>query len=232
MRLLRGIPIARRNQYVTYFGLGVILLLLVSLADQASFRRFLGDSDPRLILVAVLLINAAALGYLLSTGAFAIYRRTSLRGWLLIAALAGSFGAVVITADTIIVFPRDINVLFPQSLLFYPVIAMLVEAAWHSLPMSLLVLAFSRFRRLDIRRISWFLVPLLALPDPVFQVVDMVAASPWGATLFVGVHVYLINLVEMIIFRGHSFVAAFAFRVFYYLVWHVIWGQVRLNVLF
>lgn len=232
MTPLRRTPKAHRDQYLIYFGLAVVLLALVLLADQASFRRFLGSLDARLTLVAVLLVNAAALGFLLSTGAFAIYRRTGRRGLLLLAALAGGFGVVVIVADTIIVFPRDMNVAFPQSLLFYPIIAMLVEAVWHSLPMAVLVLALSRFRRIDVRRASWILVPLVALPDPIFQVVDMAATSPWGATLFVGVHVYLINLTEVIIFRGHSFVGAFAFRLCYYLIWHIIWGHVRLNILF
>ncbi|UCH24562.1 MAG: hypothetical protein JSV66_11455 [Trueperaceae bacterium] len=232
MKPPRGILVAHRTQYAAYLGLGAVILALVSLADQTPFRRFLGSLDPRLVVVAVLLVNAAALGYLLTTGAFSIYRRTGYRGWLLFAALAGGFGAVVIAADAIIIFPRETNVFFPQSLLFYPVMAMLVEAAWHGVPMSLLVLLLSRFRGVNIRRSSWFLVPLVALTDPVFQVIDMVAVTPWGATLFVGVHVYLINLVEMILFRGHSFIAAFAFRLFYYLIWHVIWGYVRLTVLF
>ena len=219
-------------QFAVYLGLGVLLTGLASLAGEASFRRFLGPVDPALAVIAVLLVNAPALAYLSATGAFSIYRPAGPRGVLLVAALAGFFGAVVIVADTIIVFPRDMNVPFPESLAFYPVIAMLVEAAWHALPMALLVLALSRFRRLDLRRSSWYLVPLVALPDPIFQVVDMAAASPWGATLFVGVHVYLINLVEMILFRGHSFIGAYAFRVGYYLVWHIVWGHVRLDLLF
>jgi hypothetical protein len=40
------------------------------------------------------------------------------------------------------------------------------------------------------------------------------------------------TLVELNMFRRYDFVSMYAFRVVFYLWWHVIWGSVRLRWLF
>ena len=51
-------------------------------------------------------------------------------------------------------------------------------------------------------------------------------------TAFVTVHVLAINAVGLWLFRRYDFVTMFGFRLMYYLVWHVLWGALRLDVLF
>jgi hypothetical protein len=42
----------------------------------------------------------------------------------------------------------------------------------------------------------------------------------------------VINLVQLTLFRRYDFLTMYAFRLVYYLVWHVAWGHLRLQVLF
>ena len=59
----------------------------------------------------------------------------------------------------------------------------------------------------------------------------MGAVSGMGSGLG-GAYAFLINLSQMAIFMRHGFVAMYSFRLFYYTVWHVAWGYVRLKILF
>ena len=39
-----------------------------------------------------------------------------------------------------------------------------------------------------------------------------------------------INLTLLSIFRRYGFFAMYGFRVAYYMIWHIIWGYIRLQV--
>lgn len=42
--------------------------------------------------------------------------------------------------------------------------------------------------------------------------------------LFVAVHVFLITVVELWLLKRYDFATMFAFRLLYYLYWHIGWG--------
>ena len=37
---------------------------------------------------------------------------------------------------------------------------------------------------------------------------------------------------ELLIFKRYDFIAMYAFRLVYYLIWHIVWGYARLRSLF
>jgi hypothetical protein len=48
----------------------------------------------------------------------------------------------------------------------------------------------------------------------------------------VGVHVLVFNLLSLWFFRRYDFLSVYVFRVSYYGFWHILWGQLRLELLF
>jgi len=49
---------------------------------------------------------------------------------------------------------------------------------------------------------------------------------------FVAAHVFAINLIQLYVFRRFGFMAIYGFRFVYYACWHVIWGYLRLQLIF
>lgn len=82
-------------------------------------------------------------------------------------------------------------------------------------------------------KIIWACLLAVALLEPVYQA--MWSASnqlPLWAAVYVVLHVFLINLSELIIFRRYDFISMYAFRLVYYLFWHIGRGYARLKILF
>ena len=74
---------------------------------------------------------------------------------------------------------------------------------------------------------TWVLVLTVAATEPVAQAVLKSALLP-----FVVPHVFLIGVAELLLLRRFGYVPMVAFRLFYYLAWHVLWGEARLALLF
>lgn len=128
-------------------------------------------------------------------------------------------------------FPADINVPAPQSLLFYPSIAAVAELTFHAVPLALVAL-ISSLAPVQPTRMRLFGMVTASAIEPTLQVLWGSTRSPVWANAYVGVHVYVFNLVGVYIFRRYGFLTMYVFRLAYYLVWHVTWGHVRLAVLF
>ena len=140
----------------------------------------------------------------------------------------------MILFDSKIVFPADVNRPFPDSLLFYPSIGFVVEILFHVLPLTvLLIILTTLFKDLTYEGIIWPCILFVALLEPVFQTALGFSrpVSPW-ATGFVALHIFLLNLCQLLIFKRYDFVSMYAFRLMYYLLWHIIWGVIRLKLLF
>ena len=73
---------------------------------------------------------------------------------------------------------------------------------------------------------------LAALPEPILQVVWGLGESPGGANAYVAVHLLLFNLLAVYLFLRNGFLSMLTFRLTYYLYWHIIWGVLRLRLLF
>jgi len=143
-------------------------------------------------------------------------------------AFATLFAVVIILADLMVVFPYQ-HVPPPQSLLFYPTMAYVAEIVFHTLPLAiLLALLGPLFKGRNSTKLLWLCIILASCPEPIFQLswLSSEIAFSW-ADAYVGLHVFVFNVLQLSIFRRYDFVSMYACRLVYYLYWHVIWGSVR-----
>lgn len=194
--------------------------------------RFLGNLNPLMIMVVSILLGFILLSYLLARTSFKIYNKQSRASYLIIAGIALLFGIEVIVADMWLVdYPENINILLPESLLFYPSIGYIVEIFFHLLPISLVVLLLSSLKRLHINSIVWISIFGVALMEPLYQV-WFTSDSSLITSIYTAVHVFLFSLTQLIIFKRFDFVSMYMFRIVFYLIWHILWGELRIEYLF
>ena len=103
------------------------------------------------------------------------------------------------------------NVPFPESLLFYPVIGFMAEIVFHVLPLSLLLMALPTiFKNIRLGTTVWISILIVALLEPTFQAVLNVIDAPligashqytWWAVGYDWLHIFLINLFQLLMFR-------------------------------
>jgi hypothetical protein len=227
-----------RSQFMVLSGISLTvigLVLILDLIDKQVFQRFLGRFNPLIVFLVVVVCGFIFLYFLSSHKWFTIYTRESLKAVFPYLGIAVLLAAVMAIADTKIMFPADTNVLFPKSLLFYPAIGFLAEIAFHIIPLSILVaLSIPLFKQANPSALIWILIFIVSLVEPVYQASFMVSSGryPLWAVLYVGAHIYIISLIQLIIFKKFDFTSMYAFRLVYYLFWHIIWGILRLKLLF
>jgi hypothetical protein len=205
----------------------------MSLAEP--FRRFIGDVNPLLAMAAAGVAGAVFLSFLRVRYGFAIFRKENLRFLPGSSAIAVSLAGIAILVDLRIVYPADMNVPYPESLLFYPAIGFLVENVFHVVPLALLLLLLTPVARtIGHEKVVWIAILFVSLPEAVYQVVWMSNSShyPSWAVAYIGLHVFVFNLCELAIFKRYDFSSMYAFRLAYYALWHVAWGYLRLKLLF
>jgi hypothetical protein len=207
-----------------------VVLGAAAIVMPEELQRYLGPFDPLVTVPTVIVAGAAALRYLDRSGRFAVWDPSRARRGVPVAvAAAAAFAVVAITADTLLGYPRDINVLVPDALLFYPAIAVVAETFFHLLPLTVL-LAATRRRPVSAQTAGWLIVPV-ALLEPVFQLVAGSDPLSWlGLVTFINVLAF--NLTQLELFRRHDFVTMLVLRLTYYLLWHIAWGSARLELLF
>ena len=142
------------------------------------------------------------------------------------------FGIEVIIADIWFAdYPVNMNISFPYSILFYPVIGFIVEVFFHLLPLSILIYLLLKFSRLNLDQVIWISIIAVSALEPIYQV--------WFANdnslvtgIYTGIHVFLFSLTQLFIFKEFDFISMFLFRILFYMIWHITWGHIRLDVLF
>jgi hypothetical protein len=224
-----------RPQYLAFGVLSLVAalftgLLSLSRGSARFFTPYLGSIPPLLAIVVTTALGFVSLGFLLSRGWFQIRAANTLRGVGVAAAVATIFGMWQVCADLFLTrFPRDINVPAPQSVLFYPAIGYVVEVLFHALPLAVLLFIKDHLpgkRRPNTTAVIWLCIVVVSALDP------LLVHMRRGASAYVGAFVFVFTLVELDIFRRYDFVSMYAFRLVFYLWWHVIWGSVRLRWLF
>lgn len=137
--------------------------------------------------------------------------------------------------DLLFVLPRDINVIGVISIPYYLTGAFLVEVMLHLIPLALWLGLVGRllFRDRHDITIFWIGAGLVTALEPLTQLGGGVFEG-YGAAFFVisAVIIYGVNFLQLVLFRHGGFVPMLAFRIGLYLLWHVIWGPIRLQVLF
>ena len=220
-----------------FIGLSIVVAIMSGVLyglDPLAFAAFLGRINPLLVIVFIIFLGILMMTALLRWGWFQVYRRENRWGFLWAAGLAILFGMVMILFDRQVVFPEDTNVPFPRSLLFYPVMGYVVEVLFHLAPLTLfLFLLVSFFPRVDYEKIIWPYFLVIAALEPTFQVYFFLPDQPplW-TVFFLWIHLFLFDGTQLYLFKRYDFLSMFTFRLVYYLVWHIVWGQVRLDQLF
>jgi hypothetical protein len=121
-------------------------------------------------------------------------------------------------------FSEDVNVPPPQSLLLSPTMAYVVEIVFHALPLALLLAWSGRSaQNANTAIVTWPCIVFVSSLEPVL------VHLRFGASAYVGAFVFVFTVVELYVFRRYDFISTYAFRLVYYLWWHITWGYVRLQ---
>jgi hypothetical protein len=215
-------------------SLGAVgMTAIVARSRRAVFVKYEGDLDPLLVITVVSIVGAICLIALEADAWFRILSPdTTLRSVCRAATPALLFALAIVGADLVLRFPEDTNVAPPHALLFYPAMAYVAEVVFHALPLAVLLVGLRPLRdRLPRERLALLGVVTTALLEPTFQLHFEEAPLSWAGG-FVWLHVFAFNLAQLRVLRRHDFVSMYTFRIVYYLCWHVVWGVLRLRVLF
>lgn len=230
--------VTERLQYLVYLGVSLVVFsftIVLHFSERQVFQRFLGSIGPLVAFLIAIVAGFILLSFLLFKKWFVIFDLDNLPGYIRFAGLAALLGVIMIIVDTRIIFPADINILFPQSLLFYPAIAFFVEILFHVFPLTLLIAVMSStLKNLNFKAIFWISIIIISMAEPIYQTMDMASSNhfPVWAVVYVGLHIFLINFFQLLIFKKYDFISMYSFRLVYYLFWHIGWGYLRLFWLF
>lgn len=142
---------------------------------------------------------------------------------------------LLIIWDLIFVLPRDMNIVGIISIPFYTSGAFLVEIIQHTIPLAIWLGILGRlfFRGSYQRVIFWIGALIVAALEPISQLGGPFFTGYPPAFYVVGAGaINAINLFQLYIFRRNGFVPMFVTRLGMYFLWHVVWGMIRLQVLF
>ena len=120
-----------------------------------------------------------------------------------------------------------IHIEFPASALIYPGGAIIVEVIYRLLLIPLLLWLISGviLRGRQEERVFWVLAVLTSLLEPLSQDLRGIITGPSRLAFgCVFAQDYALNLGQAWLFRRYGFLSAILLRVFFYLVWHVLWG--------
>ena len=236
---LSGVPAAAfrglGRQYAFYAALCLLaaaFTVAVAPVSRRYFDLYYASLPPLAVAVAAAALGGVALWVLSRYGFAIIDGRASVRGIRLSALFATVMAAAIVVADVLLRYPRDLNVPLPQALLFYPAIGLTAEVVFHLLPLALLVPLLSVMaKRVGRQRVVWVAIALVAVAEPTFQVLVGGSGSAW-ADVYTWLHVFVIAALQLYVFRRFDFASMYAFRLIYYLYWHMAWGAIRIPLLF
>lgn len=210
---------------VTIFLAGVAASAVLTWVGRDAYAVLFGDVNLLLLTATTASLGAIALWLLVVYGWFRV--ATSRRSVLIALGLGACLTLPVIVVDAMGAFPAELNVRFPESLLFYPSIALVAESVFHLVPLALLASVW-KVTRFDLGRARLFAMGAVALIEPMLQVSFFAGQSPLWANVFLGAYVLAFNLIALEIFRRSGFVALYATRLGYYFIWHIVWGHFRI----
>lgn len=218
-----------------------VLLLVVALMVVGLYqldRRFLDllfkVNRPLGLTLVVVLVGGLLLTYLFRRQWFVLAGDDLGRGLGLAALGAVVFGVMIIVVDGLAPYPPDTNAAWPDAWLFYPMIGFVAEVVFHLAPLAILLSVLtSPVLGLDFDRVVGTTLVVVAVLEPVFQtILTLSNPMPVWAKTYMAFHILAINLTGLYLFRRFGFLPMYALRLFYYLIWHILWGYLRLEILF
>ncbi len=226
----------RTLQYVAYLIISLLALIFTLIllpSSIAYFRRFLGELNPIAVIIIAAIVGAVALWFLHARYNFVIFMgKGTIPGLKLSVVLTTVLAIAIVAADFFIRYPEDTNVPLPHALLFYPSIGFVAEIIFQVLPLALLLIILKPLGGwIGSDRFIWLGIFLVAVLEPTFQVAFEGKPFTWGS-VYTWIHVFVIAFLQLYVFRRFDFISMYSFRLFYYVYWHILWGVIRLQVLF
>lgn len=218
-----------RLAVIAIFGFAVAASAALTWAARDAYAFLFGPLDLFLLTTITAALGAAALWLLGRYGWF--HAAADWRSVLIALGLGCCLTLPVIIVDVMGGFPAELNVRFPQSLLFYPSLALVAESVFHLVPLALLASVW-KVTRFELHPTRMLAIGAVALIEPMFQVAFFAGQSSPGTNVFLGLYVLAFNLIALEIFRRSGFLALYALRLGYYFIWHIAWGHLRLPLLF
>jgi hypothetical protein len=207
----------------------VACLALVGLGSNA-YQTVLGITHPAAPTLGIVLFGLA--GWLLLVREGWIPGRVAGSQGIRLAVLSGlALPLPVIAVDWLGGFGPDINAAAPDSLLFYPSIAVVAELALHIGPLAITALIATVLQRGESVLEALGLL-VAATTEPILQVLWSAPDSPAWATAYVGLQLLVFNILGLFLLRRFGLIRVLIYRGSYYLVWHIVWGHARLGLLY
>ncbi len=222
-----------RWQWGVYAALVAAAVVLAAIpAVKPYFAWFFGPLNPVVVALAAGAVGGVSLFILRRSYGFEILKQGSTaRGVAVGLGFATVLGIAIVIADVVFRYPHDINAPMPQALAFYPSIGLVAEILFHILPLTIVLTLLLPLRdRLGVDQTVIIAIALVAVAEPTFQVV-FGDGTP-AVSVYTWVHVFAIALLQLHVFRRFDFVSMLSLRLVYYVYWHLIWGAIRLKVLF
>jgi len=224
-----------KRSYASFVILSIIAVFLLNNRDSGIFERFIGGISP-----VMLFILAGTAGWLVlirlskryELDIFIPLNFSNIRHVLTAVSI---FSLFIVLFDLKFPFPEEINILFPASLLFYPAIAFFVEIVFHLIPILIITEALKPFQgKIQKQNILKIALIIAAVSEPLYHVFQMLNDKYYqtGFVIIIGIHILFINLFQVYLYKRYSFLHMYLFRFCYYMVWHVVWGILRLEIMF
>jgi hypothetical protein len=222
------------NRYLGLISVVSLFTVILMYLRSTAFDQYFGELHPLLGIAIVDILGFIILSVFYRDQRFEIYSVRCPQGLLLALVLAPLFCIGTIGIDLFFRYPEDINVILPQSLLFYPAIGFVVEIIFHLLPLFLLWLVIRRFAPTELQdRLLAASMVIIALLEPVFQIsLGNSVGFPMWIVIGFSILLFVFNLVQFQLLRKYDFLSMFSFRMVYYCCWHILWGTARLELLF
>jgi hypothetical protein len=220
-------------------SLSIIVTIFVKILSILGYpplvTKLYGGIDPVIGTIFVSLLGLFLFVILLSRGWFFIYKKTNLKGWLYASGLASLLGLIAIAVDFMTrLYPKDINVLFPKSLFFYPAMGYVAEITLQTLPLTLALTVLTPFsKNVNNEKVVWIGILFASLFEPTFQALNSAQHSlPLWFSIFEIIRIFIIILSQLVFFKRYDFLTMYWFRIVYYFFWHILWGHYRLSIIF
>jgi hypothetical protein len=220
-----------KRVYILISTIVFILSIVLYQTKPSVYRILLGNLNPIALIILLSLVGYLLVSRLSSMG-FSTYKPVNIYDRLPYLGIATLLGLGMSIVDYFAHLPEDINILFPHALLYYPIFGYIVEILFHLVPLSLIITFANRLTDLDNSRILFCLI-LVSVLEPIFQLgLGTSFQIPLWTTIYIGLNIFFINLCQLVSYWRLDFVSMYAFRLTYYLFWHIIWGNLRLRLIF
>jgi hypothetical protein len=225
-----------RSHYPILIGITLSVITLSALAyfsGENFFQPYFGKNNPLVVIILFSILGFILLSYLDGQGWFTIYLHKNQKEKMLSLGLAALLAFIISLIDFLtVLYPSNINVLFPWSIIFYPAMGYVVEILFHIFPLTILLVTINSVSGEITEKWIELCLFFVSFLEPLFQISLGIGSQPLWVSFYVGSHILLINLLQLQSFKRIDFVTMYSFRLVYYLFWHIIWGHLRLILLF